>query len=68
LIGLYIFQVPLYATFAAHDLFMKAAPMKKWIHITSDEINQPDRALPVIIPPGLVESNGPHLAVLKTKI
>jgi creatinine amidohydrolase len=58
----------LYATFAAHDLFMKAAPMKEWIHLTSDEINQLDSNLPVIIPLGLVESHGPHLAVVKTKI
>jgi creatinine amidohydrolase len=37
--------------------------MKEWIHLTSDEINQLDRTLPVIIPLGLIESHGPHLAV-----
>lgn len=37
--------------------------MKEWMHLTSDEIAQLDRNLPVIIPLGLIESHGPHLAV-----
>lgn len=37
--------------------------MKEWITLTSDEINQLDRKLPVIIPLGLTEAHGPHLAV-----
>jgi len=38
-------------------------PMKEWIHLTSDEIDQLDKTLPVVIPLGLIESHGPHLAV-----
>lgn len=41
----------------------KNTRMKEWIHLTSDEISQLDRNLPVIIPLGLIESHGPHLAV-----
>jgi creatinine amidohydrolase len=37
--------------------------MKEWIHLTSDEIDQLDRQLPVLIPLGLIEAHGPHLAV-----
>ncbi|WP_126246174.1 creatininase family protein [Chitinophaga rhizosphaerae] len=37
--------------------------MKEWIHLTSDEIDLLDRQLPVIIPLGLIEAHGPHLAV-----
>lgn len=37
--------------------------MKEWIHLTSDEIARLDRELPVIIPLGLTEAHGPHLAV-----
>src|SRR5690554_1722018 len=37
--------------------------MKEWIQLTSDEINELDRNLPVIIPVGLIESHGPHLPV-----
>ena len=37
--------------------------MKEWIHLTSDEIDQLDRRLPVIVPLGLTEAHGPHLAV-----
>ena len=37
--------------------------MKEWINMTSDEIDQLDRRLPVIIPLGLTEAHGPHLAV-----
>ncbi|WP_316814175.1 creatininase family protein [Pedobacter heparinus] len=37
--------------------------MFEWINLTSEEINQLDRSLPVIIPLGLVEAHGPHLAV-----
>lgn len=37
--------------------------MIEWIKLTSDEINQLDRNLPVVIPIGLVESHGPHLTV-----
>jgi len=37
--------------------------MKEWIKLTSTEINALDRTIPVIVPVGLVESHGPHLAV-----
>lgn len=37
--------------------------MKEWINLTSDEIDKLDRRLPVIIPLGLTEAHGPHLAV-----
>lgn len=37
--------------------------MHEWINLTSEEINLLDRNLPVIIPIGLVEAHGPHLAV-----
>lgn len=37
--------------------------MSKLIDFTSDEINQLDRNLPIIIPVGLIEAHGPHLAV-----
>ncbi|MBS0027689.1 creatininase family protein [Chitinophaga sp. 22321] len=37
--------------------------MKEWIHLTSDEVDQLNRSLPVIIPLGLTEAHGPHLAV-----
>ena len=37
--------------------------MKEWIKLTSDEIEALDRNLPVLVPLGLVESHGPHLAV-----
>lgn len=37
--------------------------MKEWIKLTSDEINELDRNLPVLVPLGLVEAHGPHLAV-----
>lgn len=37
--------------------------MKEWIKLTSDEINEIDRNLPVIVPIGLVEAHGPHLPV-----
>jgi creatinine amidohydrolase len=37
--------------------------MREWIHLTSDEIDQLDRQLPVIVPLGLTEAHGPHLAV-----
>lgn len=37
--------------------------MKEWITMTSGEIDQLDRNLPVIIPLGLVEAHGPHLPV-----
>ena len=36
---------------------------KEWKHLTSDEINGLNRNLPVIVPLGLVEAHGPHLAV-----
>ena len=38
--------------------------MKEWAHLTSCEIAALDRALPVILPLGLVEAHGPHLATL----
>lgn len=37
--------------------------MFEWINLTSQEINALDRNLPVIVPLGLVEAHGPHLAV-----
>ncbi|MDN5214907.1 creatininase family protein [Fulvivirgaceae bacterium BMA12] len=37
--------------------------MKEWIKLTSAQINQLDRNTPVIVPLGLVEAHGPHLAV-----
>lgn len=37
--------------------------MKEWIKLTSTEIDQLDRNIPVVVPLGLVESHGPHLAV-----
>jgi len=37
--------------------------MKEWLKLTSDEIRDLDRNLPVIIPVGLVEAHGPHLPV-----
>lgn len=37
--------------------------MHNWLELTSDEIAELDRNLPVIIPVGLVEAHGPHLAV-----
>lgn len=36
--------------------------MKEWSQLTSDEVAALDRALPVIVPLGLVEAHGPHLA------
>ena len=36
--------------------------MKEWSQLTSDEVAALDRTLPVIIPLGLVEAHGPHLA------
>lgn len=37
--------------------------MKEWITLNSDEIKSLDRNLPVLVPIGLVEAHGPHLAV-----
>lgn len=37
--------------------------MPEWKSLTSDEIAALDRRLPVLIPVGLVEAHGPHLAV-----
>lgn len=37
--------------------------MHEWKHLTSDEVAGLDRRLPVIIPIGLVEAHGPHLAL-----
>lgn len=37
--------------------------MIEWKHLTSGEIAGVDRRLPVIIPIGLVEAHGPHLAL-----
>jgi len=34
-----------------------------WIKLTSPEINSLDRNIPVLVPIGLVEAHGPHLAV-----
>ncbi|WP_289062201.1 creatininase family protein [uncultured Zobellia sp.] len=36
--------------------------MKEWLKLTSEEIGKLDRAIPVIVPLGLVEAHGPHLA------
>jgi len=36
--------------------------MNEWSQLTSDEITALDRQLPVILPLGLVEAHGPHLA------
>ncbi|MEI8037783.1 MAG: creatininase family protein [Verrucomicrobiota bacterium] len=36
--------------------------MNEWSQLTSDEVAALDRTLPVIIPLGLVEAHGPHLA------
>ena len=36
--------------------------MKEWSQLTSDEVAALDRKLPVIIPLGLIEAHGPHLA------
>lgn len=37
--------------------------MIEWKHLTSDELSAVDRRLPVIIPVGLIEAHGPHLAL-----
>lgn len=37
--------------------------MIEWKHLPSDDIARLDRRLPVIIPIGLIEAHGPHLAV-----
>ncbi|MDR3573204.1 MAG: creatininase family protein [Anaerolineaceae bacterium] len=37
--------------------------MIEWISLTSDEVKTLDRSLPVIIPLGLIEAHGHHLAV-----
>ena len=37
--------------------------MIEWKHLTSDEVPALDRRLPVIIPVGLIEAHGPHLAL-----
>lgn len=37
--------------------------MKEWLKLTSNEINLLDRNIPVLVPLGLVEAHGPHLAV-----
>lgn len=36
--------------------------MKEWSQLTSDEVAALDRTLPIIIPLGLIEAHGPHLA------
>lgn len=36
--------------------------MKEWSQLTSDEIAALDRRIPVILPLGLIEAHGPHLA------
>ncbi len=36
--------------------------MKEWSQLTSDEIAALDRRLPVLLPLGLIEAHGPHLA------
>lgn len=36
--------------------------MKEWSQLTSEEIASLDRDLPVILPIGLIEAHGPHLA------
>lgn len=37
--------------------------MIEWKHLTSDEVPAIDHRLPVIIPVGLIEAHGPHLAL-----
>jgi creatinine amidohydrolase len=37
--------------------------MIEWTELTSNEIAELDKSLPVIVPLGLVEAHGPHLAV-----
>jgi len=37
--------------------------MIEWKHLTSDEVSGIDRRLPVLVPVGLVEAHGPHLAL-----
>jgi creatinine amidohydrolase len=37
--------------------------MIEWKHLTSDEVAALDRRLPVIVPIGLIEAHGPHLAL-----
>jgi creatinine amidohydrolase len=37
--------------------------MIEWKHLTSEEVAGVDRRLPVIIPIGLIEAHGPHLAL-----
>lgn len=37
--------------------------MIEWSHLTNDEVDALDRRLPVILPLGLIEAHGPHLAV-----
>jgi creatinine amidohydrolase len=37
--------------------------MIEWKHLTCDEVAQLDRNLPVVIPIGLIEAHGPHLAL-----
>jgi len=36
--------------------------MKEWSQLTSEEVAKLDRDLPIILPLGLVEAHGPHLA------
>ena len=36
--------------------------MNEWSQLTSDEVAALDRTLPIIIPLGLIEAHGPHLA------
>ena len=36
--------------------------MTEWSHLTNDEIAALDRRLPVLLPLGLIEAHGPHLA------
>jgi creatinine amidohydrolase len=36
--------------------------MKEWSQLTSDEIGALDNTLPVLLPLGLIEAHGPHLA------
>lgn len=36
--------------------------MNEWSQLTSDEVAALDRSLPVILPLGLIEAHGPHLA------
>lgn len=37
--------------------------MHEWKHLTSEEIPALDKRLPVLLPIGLIEAHGPHLAV-----